>query len=455
MWLLRGNSGHASGRASDLQSQPMSGIEEEEREHELYHTESFAPAGVPVPIAARSPSPPPAAQRYVNIDEELREVVRNEILALQRPVLNMMRQIAGAANIEYHRIVKQEVTEDVVDYVFKLKKQEMMQAKAEERASQWFQDAVKANIKYEPSLDVVSKFKIGVYLRLIKDADKYTLFVGVPHALLTKHEIKRKSSMLQTAAEVYAILVQQNVFGVSMEHDNSQLSMMQSAELSKFNLSELEDIVENYVPDIPRLSRDGGGNKDASLGSESDVTDLTERRVSWRNNQLLRFIKRSDYDYKKSIGKAEAQLLFAGSEPEPGSIKSYVRQFLRTSLTGGEDVTEIDARMNAHIDEASQIVFDVLSSRGGEDTMQGAKTVRDWMLHDDENMGVKLLFARLVANRYCLSQDLAPKQHYLQARFARLRQQSALLLVNLRRLHYKNGKFTLDTSIPRRSYSIY
>ena len=447
MWLLRGNSGHASGRASDLQSQPMSGIEEEEREHELYHTESFAPAGVPVSIAARSPSPPPASQRYVNIDEELREVVRNEILAVQRPVLNMMRQIAGAANIEYHRIVKQEVTEDVVDYVFKLKKQEMMQAKAEERASQWFQDAVKANIKYEPTLDVVSKFKIGVYLRLIKDADKYTLFVGVPHALLTKHEIKRKSSMLQTAAEVYAILVQQNVFGVSMEHDNSQLSMMQSAELSKFNLSELEDIVENYVPDIPRLSRDGGGNEDASSATDSTVStmplapwDRTTLPVSWYASGRSR------------KQKAEAQLLFAGSEPEPGSIKSYVREFLRSKR---KDVTEIDARMNAHIDEASQIVFDVLSSRGGEDTMQGAKTVRDWMLHDDENMGVKLLFARLVANRYCLSQDLAPKQHYLQARFARLRQQSALLLVNLRRLHYKNGKFTLDTSIPRRSYSIY
>lgn len=447
MWLLRGNSGHASGRASDLQSQPMSGIEEEEREHELYHTESFAPAGVPVPIAARSPSPPPAAQRYVNIDEELREVVRNEILAVQRPVLNMMRQIAGAANIEYHRIVKQEVTEDVVDYVFKLKKQEMMQAKAEERASQWFQDAVKANIKYEPTLDVVSKFKIGVYLRLIKDADKYTLFVGVPHALLTKHEIKLKSSMLQTAAEVYAILVQQNVFGVSMEHDNSQLSMMQSAELSKFNLSELEDIVENYVPDIPRLSRDGGGNEDASSATDSTVStmplapwDRTTLPVSWYASGRSR------------KQKAEAQLLFAGSEPEPGSIKSYVREFLRSKR---KDVTEIDARMDAHIDEASQIVYDVLSSRGGEDTMQGAKTVRDWMLHDDENMGVKLLFARLVANRYCLSQDLAPKQHYLQARFARLRQQSALLLVNLRRLHYKNGKFTLDTSIPRRSYSIY
>ena len=160
-------------------------------------------------------------------------------------------------------------------------------------------------------------------------------------------------------------------------------------------------------------------------------------------------------DYKNSIGKAEAQLLFAGSDdPEPGSIRSYVREFLRSGPKG-DAVTEIDARMKAHIDEASQIVFDVLSSRGGEDTMQGAKTVRDWMLHDKESMGVKLLFARLVANRYCLSQDLAPKQHYLQARFARLRQQSALLLVNLRRLHYKNGKFTLDTSIPRRSYSIY
>ena len=90
--------------------------------------------------------------------------------------------------------------------------------------------------------------------------------------------------------------------------------------------------------------------------------------------------------------------------------------------------------------------------------MINANTVRRWMLRDvgqTVNNGPRLLFARLVANRYSLSQDLAPKQHYLQARFARLRQQAALLLVNLRRLHYKNGRFTLDTSIPRRSLSIY
>ena len=121
-------------------------------------------------------------------------------------------------------------------------------------------------------------------------------------------------------------------------------------------------------------------------------------------------------------------------------------------------MTEIDARVDAHIDEASQLVYDVLSSRGGEDRMRNANTVRNWMLRDVErtvNNGPRLLFARLVANRYSLSQDLVPKQHYLQARFGRLRQQAAILLVNLRRLHYKNGRFTLDTSIPRRSLSIY
>ena len=440
MWLLRGGSGHVSGRASDLQSQPMSGVEEEEREHELYHTESFAPAGVAAPLAARSPSPPPAIHRYVNIDEELREDVRKQILAFQRPVLSMMRQIAGAANMEYHRIVKQEVTEEVVDFVFKLKKKEMMQEKAEERASQWFRDAVKANIIYEPTSPVVDAFRIGVYLRLIKSVDKYTLYVGFPHNPVEEKEIQEKDSMLETAAEVYAFLVEKNVFGVDKEPNNSEVSMTQAVELSKFNLSELRDIVENYVQNIPRNASSGGS-------AMSGIRRLIEKEGM---SEYLTPVKTEKDDEAQ-------QLLFAGVQPA-NAIRPYVLSFLRTKR---EDVTEIDARMDAHIDEASQIVFDVLSSRGGEDTMESAKTVRDWMLPNDgdtsspTNIGARLLFARLVANRYCLSQDLAPNKHYLQARFGRLRQQAAILLVNLRRLHYKNGKFTLDTSIPRRSLSIY
>lgn len=426
-----------SGRASDLQSQPMSGIEEgEEREHELYRTETFPPAGVAAPLAARSPSPPPAAHRYVNIDEELREDVRKEILALQRPVLNMMRQIAGAANMEYHRIVKQEVTEEAVDFVFKLRKESMIQKKAEERAQQWFEDACKANTIFEPTPEVVNAFRIGVYLRLKKfdDTGLYALYVGFPRKSLVYIAIQPSDTILRKVGIIHAFLVKQNVFNENMEHDNSQPSMTQAAELSKFNLSELRDIVENYVIETPVLS-------------ESEVGRLYPIPAS----KVAKFSVKPDVF---PFGGADGGLEDAESESNR-LLRRYIEAFLRTEKN---DVTEIDARVDAHIDEASQLVYDTLSSRGGEDRMRNANTVRNWMLRDVErtvNNGPRLLFARLVANRYSLSQDLVPKQHYLQVRFGRLRQQAAILLVNLRRLHYKNGRFTLDTSIPRRSLSIY
>ena len=130
---------------------------------------------------------------------------------------------------------------------------------------------------------------------------------------------------------------------------------------------------------------------------------------------------------------AGTKFAFAGVQPSK-AVKNYVKAFIHT----GEQITEIEARMDAHISEASQLVYDVLSSRGGEDDIGDANTVREWMLSTDSRStinGARVLFARIVANRFCLSNDIAPKQGYLQARYGRLRQQAAILLVNLRRLH--------------------
>jgi len=427
MWLLRSGGAHASGRASDLQSQPMSGIEEEEREHELYHTETFPVAGVSraqssgSPIRARSPAPP----EYVNIDESLREDVRKQLLAYQRPVLNMMRQIAGVANMEYHRIVKQEVTEEAVDYVFKFVKEQEEKQEAHKRAEQWFKDACKANTIYEPTKQVADQFQVGVYLRIIKKKSEYILYVGIPNRKFERKNIENNNDFLQMAADVYTFLVQENVFAAEMQPNESHVSMLQAVELSKFNLSELRDIVENY-------------------GTQFLQTQLIDPKVEDGSDDKGAFMF-DQFD-------AGTKFAFAGVQNQ--RVKNYIKAFIHT----GEQITEIEARMDAHISEASQLVYDVLSSRGGEDDIGDANTVREWMLSPDSQStinGARVLFARIVANRFCLSNDLAPKQGYLQARYGRLRQQAAILLVNLRRLHYKDKQFTLDTTIPRRSYSIY
>lgn len=443
MWLLRSGGAHASGRASDIQSQPMSGIEEEEREHELYHTETFPLAGVSSsrlsgsPTRARSPAPPD----YVNIDETMREEARKMLLAYQRPVLNMMKQIAGAANIEYHRIVKQEVTEEAVDYVFTRFKLNKKRREAQKRARQWFEDACKANIIYEPKEDVVRQFQIGVYLRLIKlDDDFYNLYVAKPqNPVLEPYTIVISTNVLKMVVDVYNILVGENVFAVNMQPiEDSQVSMTQAAELSKFNLSELRDIVENYGNNYLNKTFDSDEDNDGDRYSDSSETRETMRLIEEQSPRWL---------------TSQSQLLFAGAPPNQ-TVKKYIKAFIHTN----EQITEIEARMDAHISEASQLVYDVLSSRGGEDDIGDANTVREWMLSPDSQStinGARVLFARIVANRFCLSNDLAPKQGYLQARYGRLRQQAAILLVNLRRLHYKDKQFTLDTAIPRRSYSIY
>lgn len=444
MWLLRSGGAHASGRASDLQSQPMSGIEEEEREHELYHTETFPLAGVSraqssgSPTRARSPVPPD----YVNIDETMREEARKMLLAYQRPVLNMMKQIAGAANIEYHRIVKQEVTEEAVDYVFTRFKFNKKKREAQKRAKQWFEDACKANIIYEPKQDVVRQFQIGVYLRLIKLDDKfYNLYVAKPEIpVIQPYPIQINRNVLQMVVDVYNILVGENVFAANMQPiEDSQVSMTQAAELSKFNLSELRDIVENYGNDYLHKTFDSDEDNDDNRYSDSSETRETMRLIEEQSPRWL---------------TSKSQLLFAGVPPNQ-TVKNYIKAFIHTN---DKEITEIEARMDAHISEASQLVYDVLTSRGGEEDIGDANTVREWMLSPDSRStinGARVLFARIVANRFCLSNDLAPKQGYLQARYGRLRQQAAILLVNLRRLHYKNNDFTLDTSIPRRSYSIY
>ena len=91
MWLVRNR---VSGRASDLESQPMSGVEEEERQNELYSTETFPVAGT----AAPAPFSPPEIRQPLpnpNLDEDMREEVRKQLLKKQQPFLNMMKQIAA------------------------------------------------------------------------------------------------------------------------------------------------------------------------------------------------------------------------------------------------------------------------------------------------------------------------------------------------------------------------
>lgn len=450
MWLVRNR---VSGRASDLESQPMSGVEEEERQNELYSTETFPVAGT----AAPAPFSPPEIRQPLpnpNLDEDMREEVRKQLLKKQQPFLNMMKQIAGAANCEYHRIVTQEVTEDAVDFVFNKQKQKMLNAQLEIKAEQWLKDARKANLIYNYTRNVVDKFEIGVYLRFKdipnnnNDTNVILLIVGIPNKICKAVGLNLKKSLLNVACVVYDILVKYDVFlANTAPNPDSEISMQQAVELSKFNLGGLREIVEaneaKTTANFDKLkiwdvSSDGTlFNTTVSQGTQTESISL---------GQAFRDVSDSDSENETVFNNANGELDML--------LGDYVSDFLRA---GTEKVTEIESRMEGHINEACQMVFDVLTSRGGEDEMvEGAHTVRNYMFELNEGIdGVRILFARLVANRMSLSNDLAPKQHYLQARFARLRQQAALLMVNLRRLHYKNGKFTLDTAIPRPTRSIY
>ncbi len=450
MWLVRNR---VSGRASDLESQPMSGVEEEERQNELYTTETFPVAGT----AAAAPFSPPEIRQPLpnpNLDEDMREEVRKRLLKRQQPFLNMMKQIAGAANCEYHRIVTQEVTEEAVDFVFNKEKKAMLNAQLEIKAKQWLKDARKANLIYNYAKNVVDQFEIGVYLRFLDtatDPKVILLIVGIPNEICKAFRLDLNQSFLNVACVVYDILVKYDVFlANTAPNPDSEISMQQAVELSKFNLGGLREIVEanesKTTLDVDKLYK-------YDVSDNGDLFPTTASRGTQTDSEILplqQVVRQVDSDDEMSV-------ISTRNSTDAGVdmlLKDYVSDFLRA---GTDKVTEIESRMEGHVNEACQIVYDVLTSRGGEDEMvEGAHTVRNYMFELNEGIdGVKILFARLVANRMSLSNDLAPKQHYLQARFARLRQQAALLMVNLRRLHYKNGKFTLDTAIPRPTRSIY
>jgi len=344
--------------------------------------------------------------------------------------------------------VTQEVTEDAVDFVFNKQKKAMLNAQLEIKAEQWLKDARKANLIYNYTKNVVDKFEIGVYLRFLDTPDDpkvIILFFGIPNKIFKAVGLTLNQSFLNVASLVYDILVKYDVFlANTAPNPDSEISMQQAVELSKFNLGGLREIVEANESkttldfnelNIFDVSSDGTlFNRTVSQGTQTPSISVEQA------SKLVKIEKNSG-------------VLMAGAENDM-LLQNYVSDFLRA---GTDKVTEIESRMEGHVNEACQIVYDVLTSRGGEDEMvEGAHTVRNYMFELNEGIdGVKILFARLVANRMSLSNDLAPKQHYLQARFARLRQQAALLMVNLRRLHYKNGKFTLDTAIPRPTRSIY
>ena len=341
----------------------------------------------------------------------------------------------------------QEVTEDAVDFVFNKQKKAMLNAQLEIKAGQWLKDARKANLIYNYTRNVVDQFEIGVYLRFWTYLMKAMLFFIFWHSKKNFQAVglNLNQSLLNVACVVYDILVKYDVFlANTAPNPDSEISMQQAVELSKFNLGGLRDIVE-------------ANESKTTL----DFNELNIFDVSSDGTLLNRTVSQGTQTPSISVQQASklvktepnAGVLMAGAEGDR-LLGDYVSDFLRA---GTDKVTEIESRMEGHVNEACQIVYDVLTSRGGEDEMvEGAHTVRNYMFELNEGIdGVRILFARLVANRMSLSNDLAPKQHYLQARFARLRQQAALLMVNLRRLHYKNGKFTLDTAIPRPTRSIY
>ena len=140
-------------------------------------------------------------------------------------------------------------------------------------------------------------------------------------------------------------------------------------------------------------------------------------------------------------------MMFAGSD-----VNRVVQGF---GPGDKKDIAEWEPRIETHVLETCQIVYDTLHARG--EKIDSVEVVQKRMIEDADgaDTGSRVLFARVCANRINFSTEMAPKQHYLQARFGRLRQQFALLLVNLRRLHFHDNKFTLETSIPRRTARIY
>lgn len=444
------NTPHISGRASDLESQPMSVIEEDEVQNtELYNTQEFPVSGTDDSQPERQPPPVVPYAHDESENEALREDIRKALLKQASPILSMARQIAGSANLEMHRVIRQEVKEQTIDYVFQKIQPEVKKSKAKQRAELWLQEAKNANSVYMPTYDIVKLYKLNVFLKIqlpylyigIKVNDNLTLF---------KYSLNLgQTDAISQTKQIFWCLQKANVYGTDLGYDtrsDNDVMHRQKVEFDKFNIDELRGIVEqfeNVMPDTKDLP-----NLEQTITIESPLLERSVDRQSRISSDSTGSEAGSVDPVRAPPSINNGRAMFAG---EQLSIAGQVQEF----VLGNGEIVEWETRIETHVLEACQIVYDTLCERG--ERIGSVEDVQKRMIEEEDgaDMGSRLLFARVCANRINFSTEMAPKQSYLQARFGRLRQQFALLLVNLRRLHFKDNKFTLDTSIPRRAVRIY
>lgn len=443
------NTPHISGRASDLESQPMSVIEEEDVQNtELYNTQEFPLSGSAPQGSDAQPAnqpafamPAPPARPYLNDDdgdEALREDIRKALLKRASPVINMARQIAGAANLELHRVIRQEVDEQLIEKVFNQIQPKVKEEKAKQRALQWLEEAQKVNSEYLPMYNIVKLYKLNVFLKIqapffyIGTKDDGTLTLEKYTLDLTGKDAK------QQVLQIMYCLQQENVYGTSLGYDmksTDDVMHNQKAAFDKFNIYELRDIVNQFE-----------NNALKSIPTKQKIDEETPiREVRTVENSE----SKSEEGSKDTVKEPPSLTGFKYSGVDVNNM------ILTFAPPGDEDIAEWEPRIETHVLETCQIVYDTLKERG--ERISSVDVVKRQMIetNDGADLGSRLLFARVCANRINFSNEMAPRQHYLQARYGRLRQQFALLLVNMRRLHFKDNKFMLDTAIPRRGVRIY
>lgn len=437
------NTPHISGRASDLESQPMSVIEEDQQ---LYNTQEFPVSGVDADDDA-VPDPPrpddrliaPApVQPYENEDNDdaLREDIRKVLLKQAGPILSMARQIAGAANLEMHRVIRQEVKEQLIETLFEKMQPELKEKKAMERATQWLKEAQTVNVDYLPEFRIIQLYKLNVFLKI----QKPFFYIGtkVDGTLkLVEYSLNLASDAKQQALQIFYCLRKENVYGTSLGYDvqgHDDVMHSQKAQFDKFNVDELLNIVKQFQ-DIQPVDTP----IPKAITADTPVRPISSSIASGGGTG------------SEGVGTPpsflNARMMFAGFD---------VNRVVQGFGPGDEkDIAEWEPRIETHVLETCQIVYDTLHARG--EKIGSVEVVQKRMIEDADgaDTGSRVLFARVCANRINFSTEMAPKQHYLQARFGRLRQQFALLLVNLRRLRFHDNKFTLETSIPRRTARIY
>jgi hypothetical protein len=414
----------------------MSVIEEEQQ---LYNTQEFPVSGVDAADDAPRPDDRSFAQPYENEnnDDALREEIRKALLKQAGPILSMARQIAGAANLEMHRVIRQEVKEQLIETLFEKMQPELKEKKATERAKQWLKEAQTVNVAYVPEFRIIQLYKLNVFLKI--QNPYFYIGTKVDGTLkLVKYTLNLGSDAKQQALQIFYCLQQEDVYGTSLGYNVQSVDDVmhrQKAQFDKFNVDELLNIVEQFQdikPDYTPTTEAITAQTPVRLGPRSiasengtDRVDRVDTPPSTRNSKMM----------------------FAGFD-----VNSIVLGFGPGDI---EDIAEWEPRIETHVLETCQIIYDTLHARG--EKIDSFEVVQKRMIEDADgaDTGSRVLFARVCANRINFSTEMAPKQHYLQARFGRLRQQFALLLVNLRRLHFHDNKFTLDTSIPRRTARIY